>query len=97
MPYRTLGNTGLCVSQIGFGGSPLGDVFGATDPAESVRAVHRAADAGINLFDVSPYYGTTLAEQRLGKALSGVRNQIIRGTKCGRYGADSFRLLGRAN
>jgi L-galactose dehydrogenase len=90
MLYRTLGNTGLSVSRIGFGASPLGDVFGTTDPAEGVRAVHRAVDAGINLFDVSPYYGNTLAEERLGKALHGIRNRVLLATKCGRYGGNAF-------
>ena len=90
MLYRTLGNTGVSVSQIGFGASPLGDVFGPTDPAEGIRAVHRAVDLGINFFDVSPYYGNTLAEERLGKALSGIRSKVIVATKCGRYGATSF-------
>jgi L-galactose dehydrogenase len=85
-----LGNTDLSVSQIGFGASPLGDVFGMTDPAEGVRAVHRAVDEGINFFDVSPFYGGTLAEERLGKALLGVRNKVVLATKCGRYDADVF-------
>lgn len=90
MLCRTLGNTGLSVSQIGFGASPLGDVFGRTDPAEGVRAVHRAVDEGINFFDVSPYYGNTLAEERLGKALLGIRNKVVLATKCGRYGSEPF-------
>lgn len=90
MNYRRLGETELFVSQIGFGGSPLGDVFGKTDPAEATRAVHRAIDLGVNYFDVSPYYGLTLAEERLGNALAGARKNIILGTKCGRYGRDSF-------
>lgn len=90
MLYRMLGNTGLSVSQIGFGASPLGDVFGTTDPAECVRAVHRAVDEGINFFDVSPYYGSTLAEERLGKALLGFRHKVVLATKCGRYGDASF-------
>jgi len=59
MEYRTLGKTGLSVSLIGFGASPLGDEFRKTDPAEGVRAVHSAIDHGINFFDVSPYYGRT--------------------------------------
>ena len=90
MPYRPLGRTGLDVSLIGFGASPLGDVFGKTDPSEGKRAVHLAIENGINLFDVSPYYGLTLAEERLGEALVGKRNQIILATKCGRYGVDQF-------
>ncbi len=90
MLYGALGKTGLAVSRIGFGASPLGDVFGTTDPAEGLTAVHRAIDLGINFFDVSPYYGNTLAEERLGKALVGRRSKVVLATKCGRYGTDSF-------
>jgi len=90
MEYRTLGRTGLKVSLLGFGASPLGDVFRKTDPAESQRAVHLAIDHGINYFDTSPYYGRTLSEQRLGQALAGKRHQIILATKCGRIDADVF-------
>ncbi len=90
MQYRPLGRTGLDVSLIGYGASPLGDVFGTTDPAEGKRAVHLAIENGINFFDVSPYYGLTLAEERLGEALVGKRDKVILATKCGRYGADQF-------
>lgn len=75
---------------MGFGASPLGDVFGATNPEEGARAVHHAINEGINFFDVSPYYGLTLAEERLGKALDGRRQEVILSTKCGRYGVDEF-------
>jgi L-galactose dehydrogenase len=90
MEYRTLGQTQLQVSVLGFGASPLGDVFGVTDPKEGHRAVHLAIDEGINLFDVSPYYGLTLAEERLGTALTGRRHEVVLATKCGRYGLDVF-------
>jgi L-galactose dehydrogenase len=90
LEYRALGKTGLRVSVVGFGASPLGDVFGRTDPAETVAAVHHAIECGINLFDVSPYYGLTLAESRLGEALEGRRDKVVLATKCGRYGADEF-------
>ena len=90
MRYRKLGLTDLEVSVLGFGASPLGDVFSVTDPAESTRAVHQAIDRGINFFDVSPFYGLTLAEQRLGAVLAGRRHEVILATKCGRYGADEF-------
>ena len=59
MIYKTLGKTGLKVSIIGFGTSPLGNEFGETDPAEGERAMHHAIERGINYFDVSPYYGRT--------------------------------------
>jgi L-galactose dehydrogenase len=90
MRYRVLGKTGLQVSVLGFGASPLGDVFGQVDLAECQLAVDTAIDSGINFFDVSPYYGATLAEERLGQTLKGKRQQIVLATKCGRYGTDRF-------
>lgn len=86
MIYKTLGKTGLKVSIIGFGASPLGAEFGQIVPEEGKRAVEYAIDHGINYFDVSPYYGRTLAEKRLGKFLEGKRDKIILATKIGRYG-----------
>jgi len=91
MKYRTLGNTGLEVSALSFGASSLGSVFRDTDEGESIRTVHEAVDAGINLIDVSPYYGLTKAEAVLGKALVDIpRDRYYLSTKAGRYGADTF-------
>ena len=90
MEYRQLGNTSLRISILGYGASPLGNAFRQTDPAEGKAAVHLAVERGINYFDVSPYYGLTLAETRLGEALVGLRQQVVLATKCGRYGADEF-------
>jgi L-galactose dehydrogenase len=69
--YRILGRTDIRVSILGFGASPLGNEFGPIDVKKAKRAVRRAIEGGINLFDVSPYYGRTLAEERLGEALDG--------------------------
>jgi L-galactose dehydrogenase len=89
--YRPLGKTGLEVSALGFGASPLGGSFGPIDEEEGIQSVHAALDLGINVFDVSPYYGATRAEAVLGRALSGVsRNQFVLATKVGRYGAAEF-------
>ena len=85
MEYRRLGKTDMDVSLIGFGASPLGNVFDVADEQEGIRAVHYAIDHGINFFDVAPFSGYTLAEERLGKALAGRRDQIFLATKCGRY------------
>jgi L-galactose dehydrogenase len=90
MEYRRLGETGLKVSVLGFGASPLGDVFRKTTPEERIGSVHLAVDRGINFFDVSPYYGITLAEERLGEALVGRREKVVLATKCGRYGGAEF-------
>ena len=94
MQLRTLGATGLRVSPIGFGGSPLGNEFGTMTDGEGMRAVHEAIDLGINFFDVSPYYGRTVAESRLGQALLGKREKVILATKCGRYDRDGFEFSG---
>lgn len=90
MEYKKLGNTDMQVSIIGFGASPLGNVFDVTDEQEGFRAVHAAIDHGINFFDVAPFYGDTLAETRLGKALLTKRNDIFLATKCCRYGNGVF-------
>ena len=71
MRYRTLGETGLRVSEIGFGAAPLGDEYGQADPQEMARALHFAIDNGINFIDIAPFYGRTLAETRLGEMLAG--------------------------
>jgi L-galactose dehydrogenase len=68
----------------------LGNEFGTADPKEGIRAVHYAIERGINYFDVSPYYGRTLAETRLGEALAGRRARVILATKMGRYDARRF-------
>jgi L-galactose dehydrogenase len=90
MLYKTLGKTGLKVSVLGYGASPLGNEFGTADPKEGTRAVHYAIERGINYFDVSPYYGRTLAETRLGEALAGRRDRVLLATKMGRYDVGSF-------
>lgn len=91
MNYRNLGNTGLQVSVLSLGASSLGSVFRPIDEAEGIRTVHEALDLGINLIDVSPYYGITRAETVLGKALKGIpRDRYLLATKVGRYGDDEF-------
>lgn len=90
MQYRTLGKTELRVSTLGFGASPLGNVFDPVDEKEGINAVHLALDHGVNFFDVSPFYGLTLAETRLGKALEGKRHHVVLASKCGRYDLQHF-------
>jgi L-galactose dehydrogenase len=86
MQYRPLGRTGLNVSVLSFGASPLGGVFRATDDNESIRTVRTALDLGINFIDTSPYYGKTKSETVLGQALKGVaRDRYYLATKIGQY------------
>ena len=90
MEYRKLGQTDLEVSVLGYGASPLGNEFEEIDVREGERAVHMAVDLGVNFFDTSPYYGRTLSEERLGRALGRRRKNIVLATKCGRYDIDRF-------
>ena len=81
MKYRTLGRTGLQVSEVGFGGAGIGHVWGPTTDEECVNAVRRALDLGINFFDTSPRYGGGRSEENLGKGLAGRRSDAIIATK----------------
>jgi L-galactose dehydrogenase len=90
MEYRKLGKTNQQVSVLGFGASPLGNVFDVVEEQAGIDAVHYAIDHGVNFFDVAPFYGITLAETRLGKALLGKRKDIFLATKCGRYDVRAF-------
>lgn len=91
MEYRKLGKTGLKVSALSFGASSLGGVFRQVDESEGVRTVREAVDLGINLIDVSPYYGLTRAETVLGKAIREMpRDSFLLSTKAGRYGEREF-------
>uniref|UniRef100_A0A383VRE4 NADP-dependent oxidoreductase domain-containing protein n=1 Tax=Tetradesmus obliquus TaxID=3088 RepID=A0A383VRE4_TETOB len=91
LPRRVLGNTGLEVSVLGFGASPLGGVFQEINEAEGIASVHEAFKLGINFFDTSPFYGSTKSETVLGKGLKDLpRDKIIVSTKVGRYGQEYF-------
>jgi aryl-alcohol dehydrogenase-like predicted oxidoreductase len=91
MKYRKLGKTNLEVSTLSYGASSLGSVFRNIDETEGIRTVHTAVDLGINLIDVSPYYGLTKAETVLGKAIKEIsREKFILSTKAGRYGENEF-------
>ncbi|KAJ6751073.1 hypothetical protein OIU85_001582 [Salix viminalis] len=88
LELRPLGNTGLKLSCVGFGASPLGSVFGPVSEHDAISSVREAFHLGINFFDTSPYYGGTLSEKMLGKGLKALgvpRNEYIVSTKCGRY------------
>jgi L-galactose dehydrogenase len=79
------------ISELGFGASPLGGIYGTFAEEDGIDAVHSALDAGINFLDVSPYYGLTVAETILGSALRGIeRDRYVLATKVGRYGDKFF-------
>ncbi len=86
MKYRTLGRTGIKVSPYALGALMFA-TFGNPDSDESVRVIHKALDAGINLIDTADAYGDS--EEVVGKALKGRRDNVVLATKVSRpMGAD---------
>ena len=88
MKERTLGKTGIAVSEIAFGGVEIGLPYGigvksAADMlpvTEAIRLLHQAVDSGINFFDTARLYGES--EKIMGRAFKGMRKQVILCTKC---------------
>ena len=92
MRYRTLGKTGLEVSEIGFGAWAIGGTseaagmqwgWGETPEREAIAALHRARELGVNFFDTADVYGNGRSEEILGKAFGGNWDQIVVASKCG--------------
>lgn len=83
MEYRRLGNTDLKLSVIGFGCWAMGGGWGQTDDRESIAAVRRALDLGVNFFDTADIYGFGHSEKMLSKALGSLRRDVIIATKGG--------------
>lgn len=78
MKYRTVGNTGLSISEVGFGTGGTAGLMINGSHEEQLRAVERAIELGINYFDESPDYGDGVSESNLGRILTelGVRPVI---------------------
>lgn len=87
MEYRLLGRSGLRVSALSFGAATFGGgneffkAWGSTGVDEARRLIDYCIEAGINLFDTANGYSNGLAEEILGKALQGKRNQVLISTK----------------
>ncbi|MGW6954110.1 aldo/keto reductase [Streptomyces chartreusis] len=82
MKHRVLGGTGLSVSEYGLGAMMFG-AMGNTDHDESIRVIHSALDAGINLIDTADVYSGGESEVIVGKALRGRRDDVVLATKFG--------------
>jgi len=90
---RQLGKSGIQVSAMGLGcwaiGGPFTNMEGVpvgwsdVDDNESIRAIHRALDLGVNFFDTADVYGTGHSEEILGKALTERRDKVVIATKFG--------------
>lgn len=81
MDYRVLGRTGLRVSALGFGCGNVGGLMVRGAPRERERAVARALELGVNVFDTAPLYGDGLSERHLGQALRALGAECLVATK----------------
>jgi aryl-alcohol dehydrogenase-like predicted oxidoreductase len=84
MEYRELGRTGWKVSAISFGAWAVGGAWGTVDDRDSLAALHRALDLGVNFFDTADVYGDGRSERLLAQLKRERREEIIIATKAGR-------------
>jgi aryl-alcohol dehydrogenase-like predicted oxidoreductase len=84
MQFRELGRTGFRVSSIGFGAWAIGGTWGDVNDDESMRALHRALDQGVNFFDTADVYGDGHSERLLGRLRSERTEPFFVATKVGR-------------
>jgi len=86
---RRLGLSDLEISRVGMGTAPIGSSsgwsinWGHQDEDEAVLAIRMAADEGMNWIDTAPFYGWGRAEEIVGKAIAGRRDDVLVFTKCG--------------
>jgi aryl-alcohol dehydrogenase-like predicted oxidoreductase len=84
MQYRELGRTGWKVSTISFGAWAIGGTWGAVEDSDSLAALHRALDLGVNFFDTADVYGDGRSEQLLARLRRERREPFTVATKAGR-------------
>ncbi len=84
MQYRELGRTGWNVSALSFGAWAIGGTWGPTDEAESLAALHRAVEMGVNFFDTADVYGDGISERLLARLQRETHAEIHIATKAGR-------------
>jgi len=84
MEKRQLGGSGLEVTAVGLGCWVMGGwMWGGADDEESISAIRRAVELGVNFIDTAPVYGHGHSEELVGQALEGLRDQVVLATKCG--------------
>jgi aryl-alcohol dehydrogenase-like predicted oxidoreductase len=96
MQTRTLGNSNLEVSALGFGCMGMSFGYGpAGDEREMIEVLRAAVDLGVTFFDTAEIYGPFANEELVGKALAPVRDKVVIATKFGfRIDADGKRADG---
>ncbi len=96
MRRRAFGATGLSVSEIGVGCSRIGGMFSSSStPADELRLLQEAIDAGINFFDTADLYSHGQSEILVGKAIKRRRGEVVVASKGGYVLPAQSRLVGR--
>lgn len=101
MQTRKLGYSELYLTTIGLGTWAMGGGdwkfgWGPQDDLASVKAIHAALDLGINWIDTAAIYGHGHAEEVVGRAIKGIRDEVIIATKCGRVWEGDSREIGKS-
>jgi aryl-alcohol dehydrogenase-like predicted oxidoreductase len=84
MHYRELGRTGYKVSDVSFGAWAIGGSWGTVDDAESIAALHKAIDSGVNFIDTADVYGMGRSERLIAQLKRDRKQEIVVATKAGR-------------
>jgi aryl-alcohol dehydrogenase-like predicted oxidoreductase len=84
MRYRALGRTGWQVSEVSFGAWAIGGSWGAVSDDESLAALHKAIDCGVNFIDTADVYGDGRSERLIARLKRGRSEEIVVATKAGR-------------
>lgn len=84
MEYRRLGRTGFDVSEISFGAWAIGSAWGKVDDSESLAALHRTLEKGVNFFDTADVYGDGHSESLLARLRKETKEPFYVATKAGR-------------
>lgn len=91
---RELGNTGIKVHPIGVGLWAIGGTtWGAANDRESLTAIDRAVELGVDFYDTADVYGQGHSETLMGQAMKGRRDKFILGTKIGWKGFDRENII----
>ncbi|MCB0183710.1 MAG: aldo/keto reductase [Caldilineaceae bacterium] len=95
MQHKPFGKTGWSVSTVGLGTWNIGNQWGEIDDVTAYATIHAAIDSGMNLIDTADAYGIPfgLSEQRLGRALAGLRHRLYLVSKVGNWGRRSGHAL----
>ncbi len=101
MQTRKLGYSELHLTTIGLGTWAMGGGdwkfgWGPQEDTASINAIHTALDLGINWIDTAAIYGHGHAEEVVGRAIKGIRDEVIIATKCGRIWEGNSREIGKS-